>query len=229
MKWSVNDIFEMLKFLTRKNQSASISAKDFFYTWNVEQNMYHADIVGRWQNRNNNKTGNNTGLILNETILTDLSPFTLNVTLPITAHKVTKPEDFEYRLAMRIGGNIVYMINSGQKPAVTSSVIDAPSTTEGIYYAMEYEDYYDLLPTTLPTLAITELELDYIAACEDIRWGYTLDANKRQVYNPGTSVQPKWKQTTIVTITKRALTNMGVSYKDADFTNFGRQAQATGD
>lgn len=229
MKWSVNDIYEVVKLLVRKNQSGSISPKDLFYYWNIEQNMYHADIVGRWQNRNNGKTGENTGLLLNETILTDLSPFTINETLTITAHKVTKPDDFEYRLAMRIDGNIVYMINAGQKSQVLDSVIDAPSTIDGIYYALEYEDYYDLLPTTLPTVAITELELDYIASCTDVKWGYTLDANDRPVYNPGTSVQPKWKQSTIVTITKRTLTNLGVSYKDADFTNFGRQAQATGD
>jgi len=73
-KWSVNDILNFTKFLTRKNQAGGISAKDLFYAWNSEQTALFEDLKGRWQSRNNGKEGQNTGLVENETILTKLTP-----------------------------------------------------------------------------------------------------------------------------------------------------------
>lgn len=229
MSWSVNDIYQLSLKLTRKNQAGGISASDLFYMWNTEQNMYHQDIVGRWQARANGKQGANTGLIQNETIMGELAIFTIPAILTITAAEVTKPDDFIFRMAARINNKKVTFINPDQKSSVNESVIDPPSTTDNCYYGIEYEDYYYLLPTTLPTASITTMELDYVASCNDIKWGYTFDGNGRQVYNSGTSIQPKWNTSTIITITKRALTNFGISFKDQDFLNYGRTAQATGD
>lgn len=223
MRWTVDNIYKLYLRLARKNQAGGISATDLFYYWNAEQRAYHQDIVGRWQNRANGKTGANTGMMLNETTLTELAPFTIKETLAVTTGNADKPEDFIFRVGLRINGAKVDVINHGQIPSVTSSVIDAPSITNNIYYAIEYEDYYSFLPNT-----VTSADLDYIADCEDIVWGYTFDANNRQVYNAGTSVQPKWNNNVIITITKRAFTALGVTFKDPDFSNFGRAAQVSG-
>jgi hypothetical protein len=224
MNWNTNDIRLLLQKLTRKNQAAGISAGDLFYQWNAEQLMYFQDIVGRWQKMSNGKAGLNTGLILNETSLTDLSPFIIPETLTIAGGNADKPEDFEYRVSLRVGG--VYkctVIRPDQIPAVSTSVIDAPSVTNNIYYAIEYENYYTFLPNS-----ITSAQLDYIAAPRDILWAYSWDADGRQVYNPGLSVNPKWKKSTIVEITKRTLNTFGVSWKDSDFINAGKAAQLSG-
>ncbi len=71
--------------------------------------------------------------------------------------------------------------------------------------------------------------MDYVATPTDIVWGFVNDEQGREIYDSSTSVQPKWKQSTIITITKRALVNFGVAFKDVDFTNFGRIAQQVGD
>lgn len=224
MRWNVNDIYQLFLKLAKKNQAGGISAGDLFYTWNAEQMSYHQDIVGRWQTRANGKTGVNTGMVLNETILSELAPFTIQDTLAITSGNSDKPTDFIYRVGLRIGGYKVDVINHGQIPSVTSSVIDPPSVVNNTYYAIEYEDYYSFLPNT-----VTAAVLDYVAAPEDIKWGFTFDADDRQVYNSGTSVQPKWNNNVIITITKRAFVNLGVGFKDNDFMNYGRTAQASGD
>lgn len=223
MSWTVNDIYELYLKLARKNQAGGISATELFYFWNTEQNMYYQDIVGRWQARSNGKQGINTGLILNETDLSELAPFTIPVTLSVSSGNATKPDDFIFRLAARINGSKVTFITPGQKTYVTSSVIDPPSVTDNCYYGIQYEDYYSFLPNT-----VTSVDLDYIASCNDVKWGFTFDADGRQVYNPGTSVQPKWSTPTIITITKRALTSLGISFKDQDFLSAGRTAQGTG-
>ncbi len=187
--------------------------------------MYHADVVGRWQDKNTGKSGANTGFIQNETDLTQLAPFTIMATPTIAAGLITKPSDFIFELDLRINGYKVWHINHDQIDSVNHSVIDPPSVDDNAYYYTEKEGSFYLLPQSVTGT----LSLDYIASCTDIVWGFTLDVDSRQVYDAGTSVQPKWNQSTIIEITKRALTNFGISYKDADFTNYGRVAQTTGD
>lgn len=287
-------------FLARKNQSGT-NVKDCIDSWNIEQASLHADLLGRWQNGGNSKTGANTGLIQNETILTQLAPFTNPATIAIASGQVPKPALFAYTLDLRINGKKVFPITHDQIDSVNDSVIDPPSVTDSKYYYTEYLSYYYLLPQSVTGNA----DLDYIANCADIFWAYTLDGNNRQVYNPsgitgtnviyggagyttptiafsapaaggvqatGTlsvffgaivgvvmtnpgqgyagltptytitggssatailatptvSVQPQWLQNEIVLITKRALTNLGISFRDNDFLNAGRVAQKSG-
>ena len=227
--WDVNKIFSLTKFLLRKNQSGSISTGDFFNAWNTEQNAYFSDLLGKWQRASNNKTGQNTGLIMNETIMTQLSPFTIPGSVTISSGQATKPDDFIYGLARRLSLNsveyLVTKINHGQIYYVNNDTIDPPSVTDGTYYVIEYEDYYSVLPSS----ATGSLLLDYVAHPEDVKWGFTFDAQNRQVYNAGLSVQPQWSIPTVLTITKRTLTSFGVSYKDKDFINFGEKNTVTGD
>lgn len=222
-KWDTGDIMKLVQKLTRKNQSANISAGDLFYNWNAEQMMYFQDVVGRWQAKSNGKSGVNTGLILNETSLGDLSAFTIPYSLEIADGKVDKPDDFEFRISLRVNGKKVWFIRPDQIASVNDSVIDPPSVADNMYYAVEYEDYYYFLPTT-----VTDAELDYIASPTDIVWAFDYDDEERQVYNEENSVNPKWQQSTIIEITKRVLNNFGISWKDADIANAGKSAQVTG-
>lgn len=224
MAWTVDDIKKKMLFLTRKNQSGT-GVDECMDAWNIEQALLHTDFLGRWQRMNNGKSGVNTGLIENETTITALSPFIKPTTIAISSGQVTKPAKFAWTQALRISGKDVIPINHDQIAAVNGSVIDPPSVADNKYYYTEYLGYYYLLPQSVTGNA----SLDYIENCTDVVWGFTLDADNRKVYNVGTSVQPQWNQNEIVLITKRALTNLGISFKDGDFTNAGRVAQNTGE
>lgn len=224
MIWNVDKLYNYQKFLTKKNQSGNISATDFFYAWNSEQNSYHSDVVGRWQMNSNGKSGLNTGLIMNETIQQILSPFTLTANITLASGEAEKPSDFIFELALRKGIYRIQKINHDQIYSVEDSVIDTPSATTNTLYCVEYENYYSLLPAS----TTGDITLDYVAQPEDVVWGYTLDAQGRQVYNPGTSVQPKWSTPTVIEITKRTLKSLGIGFKDQDFINAGQSAIATG-
>lgn len=229
MALSTDYLYSFSLDLIRKNQAGGLSSKEFENFWNDAQGAYQDDLLGRWQARNNGKTGANTGLVEDETILQKLSPFTKPASLTITTGGVcNKPSDFVYRLALRVNGVDVFKINHNQIASVNSSVIDTPSTTTNTYYFVEYEGYYSLLPSTLPTASITTADLDYISLPTNIVWGYTFDSDGRKVYNPGTSVQPQWLNNDCREITKRMLTTIGVSFKDNDFENFGKSVVATG-
>lgn len=224
MAWNVDQVYRCLRFIINKNQAGGISDSDLFYAWNMEQYAYHDDLVGKWEGRSNGKQGVNSGLIQNEVVMTKLLPFTIPVTIPIVGGQGPKPGDFIYTLALRINGGKVYQVDHDQIQAVNDDVIDPASISEGAFYYAEYLDYYSFLP-----IDVTTFDLDYVASCTDIKWGFDLDGNGRQVYNPSTSVQPKWNQNTIVEITKRALTSFGIHYKDQDFSEFGKTNTVTGD
>lgn len=222
MALSTDYIYKFALRLIKKNQSGGLSSTEFETHWNGMQYSFQEDLLGRWQARNNGKTGVNTGLIEDETVIQKLAIFTTQDDLTITSGDCDKPIDFVYRLAFRINGEDVYKINPNQIATVNNSVIDAPSVTNNKFYFVEYENYYYILPHTLPTVSITTAQLDYIRTPREVKWGYTFDDDGRQVYNTGLSQQPEWGNADCREITERMLKYLGVAYKDADFANFGQ-------
>lgn len=229
MALSIDYLFNFCKKLIRKNQAGGLTSTDFQLFFNDAQGSYQDDLLGRWQARNSGKTGANTGLIEDETIIQKLSPFIKPLPLSISTGVAQKPDDFIYRLALRINGKDVFKINHNQIATVNESVIDPPTANKP--YFVEYgksianpNGYYLFLPDT-----VTSADLDYISTPVNVVWGYTWDDDGRQVYNAGTSVQSQWDNNSNREITKRMLTNLGVSFKDADFANFGKSVQLTGE
>lgn len=231
MALTTNYLYQFSKDLMKKNQAGGLKSTDFDLNWNDSQGSYQDDLLGRFQQRSNGKTGLNTGLIEDETIMQKLAAFIIPYSLAISSGISSKPENFIYRLALRINGYDCYKINHTQIATVNASVIDPPSVADNMYYFVEYgkslatpNGYYSFFPNT-----VTAADLDYIATPTDIKWGYTFDSMGRQIYNSGLSVQPQWDNNSCREITKRMLTNLGVSFKDTDFANFGKSVQLTGE
>lgn len=223
MALSVDYLYNFSLNLIKKNQAGALGSIEWARHWNDSANTYQDDLLGRFQNRNNGKLGGNTGLIENETIETKLAPFTKTDAIVIAAGNGPKPSDLIYLLALRINGNQVIHINKNQIAAVNDNVIDPPSIANEAYYYTPYLNYYTFLPNT-----VTAATIDYIATPIDVVWGFTIVAG-RQVYNAGTSIQSQWDDHSNREITKRMLTNLGCTFKDNDFLNFGRSVQQTGE
>lgn len=231
MAWNVDQIFGLQKFLVRKNTAGGVSAGDFFNTWNSEQVAMHEDLLGHWQNRSNGKTGQNTGLIQDETSLIKLAPFTITTTLTIVNGFADWPADFIYQAALIINGNKVYHFNKDERFSINDSVIDPPSISDDSYYYTEYASLTAGLPGRYEFLPheVTTAQLDYVASCTDVVWGFNIDGQGRQVYDSTQSVQPKWNQNCIIEITRRTLKSFGVSLKDQDLAQYGQSIINTGD
>jgi hypothetical protein len=231
MTLSVDYIYKYTLELILKNQVGGLSSEQFERYWNGEQNAYQGDLLGRWQARSSSKTGTNTGLIENETILQKLANFMLPLSIDIIGGNVEKPSNFRYRLAFRINGVDCYKINHNQIATVNASVINPPNVLKNMFYFVEYggnEGYYYILPHTLPSAGITTADLDYICQPPDVKWGFIYNDDEERIYNEGTSVHPLWLADDCREICKRVLTTIGVSFKDRDFENFGKSVQLTG-
>lgn len=224
MPWSVDNIYSYSKFLTNKNQAGGISSMDLFNAWNGEQAMLHQDVVGRWQKQSNTKTGIMSGLIEDEVTISMLAPFIVPATIAVAGGMGFKPGDYIYGVALRINGAKVFSVPHDTIYAVNDDVIDPPSIPDNRYYYTEYLSYFLFLPS-----AVTTFDLDYVAETNDIIWGFTLDANNRQVYNPATSVQPKWNKNTVIEITRRTMKSFGLHFDSREFENFGESNIRTGD
>lgn len=179
MALTTDYLYKFALKLMRSNQAGKLSATEFQFHWNDQSYAMFADLLGRFQARNNGKEGANTGLILNETILQKLSPFTKPLPIAVSAGNATKPSDFSYRLALRVNGKDCDKINHNQIANVNADTIDPPSIANGKCYFVEYQDYFYLLPRT----GITTVDLDYVSIPKKIVWAYTVDADGRQQYN----------------------------------------------
>lgn len=224
MPWSVDNIYSYTKFLTNKNQSGGISATDLFNAWNGEQAMFHQDRVGRWQKQNVTKTGIMSGMVEDELTISQLAPFIIPGTIAIAGGMGFKPADYIYGMALRINGAKVFSVTHDTIYAVNDDVIDPPSILDDRYYYTEYLTYFLFLPS-----AVTTFDLDYVAETNDIVWGFTLDADGRPVYNPATSIQPKWNKNTVIEITRRTMKSFGLHFDSREFENFGQSNIQTGD
>jgi hypothetical protein len=224
MALSIDYLYKFSLDLILKNQSGGLKSTAFANHWNDAQSTYFDDLVGRFQARNNGKEGMQTGLILNETILQKLSPFIKTINMAISVNTAGKPIDFVFRLAMRTGGYNCIKINQSEIADVSNSVIDPASSTNSKYYFYEYAGRYIFTPNGLASA-----DLDYISLPKDVVWGFTYDEDGRQVYDASTSVQPQWDNMSCREITKRMLTNIGVAFKEPDFSNFGKSVQLTGE
>ena len=83
MALNVDYCYQFALKLIRKNQAGGLSRVEFQYHFNDAQATYQDDLLGRFQARSNGKSGANTGLIENETIMTKLTPFTKSTVIPI--------------------------------------------------------------------------------------------------------------------------------------------------
>lgn len=224
MSLSVDYLYQFALKLIRKNQAGGLSATEFQYHWNDASSSYQDDLMGRFQAQSNGKSGANTGLIENETILTKLTPFIKNLPITIAGGQYIKPTDFIYTLALRVNNTKVFKVDSDEIWALNDDVIDPPSISANSYYYAEYLNYYKFFPNT-----VTAGELDYISTPVNVVWAFNLDGSNRQVYDPSASTQPQWDNSSCREITKRMLKTIGVSFSSADFAQFGQGVIQTGE
>jgi hypothetical protein len=223
MAFHVGQIFELVKFLTNKNQTGAISPNDFFYAWNAEQRSYQSDLLGKVRTQNVNKNMP-SGLKEDSSTLQSLRPFIVTSTLTIASNGVSDiPTNLVHALAVRINDRNCKYVNKDQIYSVINSTIDPPSIPNNIYYFTDYNTFYKFWPAASVSAA-----LDYIKDCTDVVYGYTEDANGLDVYNAGTSTQPDWLDVDKIVITKRALKLFGVHFSENDFVAYGQGATNTG-
>ena len=127
-------------------------------------------------------------------------------------------------MAIRVNGYTATPIRPDQVGFVTNNVIDPPSISDNRYYYQRGGLWTKIFPSDA-----TNVEGDFIVDCEDVKWAYIDDpVTGLPVYDPGSSVQPVWRNIDTQEITRRTLKILGVRFSDRDFQGYGNSVIQTG-
>lgn len=219
----VNNVYNILKFVVRKNQLGSLSPDDFAYAFNTAQRNYYDFLVGRIEQYRYDSPRPRVGLSMTDNVVSRLMPFESTATLTVSGGLATKPLDLNKVLAMYTPNNYrVYRLEENRFAERMQDSID-PIDEANAFYVEQNTDWR-IYPTTL-----NNLKLKYLTVPVDVKWNYTTDGSGRPVYNPTGSVQPLWRDNDIDELVGRAAKIIGVSFKEPILSQFGQGIINTGE
>ena len=220
---TVDQVYNILKFIVRKNQLGSLPPLEFEYAFNTAQRNYYDFLVGRIEQYQYGRPIPRIGLSMTDNVVTRLMPFQKKTSLTITAGILTKPSDLNKVSAIYTSNNYrIYRIEENRFSERIQDSIDPIDEANAFY--IEEKSTFRVYPTTL-----TNCVINYFTTPIDVKWNYTLDGSGRPVYTPTGSVQPVWLENDYDELIARAAKIIGVSLKDATPMQYGQQVIQTGE
>ena len=220
---TVDKVYNILKFIVRKNQLGSLSPDDFAYAFNTAQRNYYDFLVGRIEQYQYGRAVSRVGLSMTDNVVSRLMPFQKTASVTVTSGLGTKPSDFNKLLSLYTPNNFrVYRLEENRFAERMQDSIDPIDEANAFY--VEQNTNWRIYPTSLTTLT-----LKYLIVPADVVWAYTTDGSGRPVYDPTNSVDPLWKDNDIDELVGRAAKIIGVSFKEPTLTQFGQGVINTGE
>jgi hypothetical protein len=220
---TVDQVYNILKFIVRKNQLGSLPPLEFEYAFNTAQRNYYDFLVGRIEQYQYGRPVPRVGLNMTDNVVTRLMPFQIKSTVAITSGILTKPGNLNKISAIYTANNYrIYRIEENRFAERIQDSIDPIDEANAFY--IEEKSTLRVYPTTLTTCSLV-----YFTTPTDVKWNYTIDGSGRPVYNPTGSIQPIWLENDYDELIARAAKIIGVSLKDATPTQYGQQVIQTGE
>jgi len=220
---TVDQVYNILKFIVRKNQLGSLPPLEFEYAFNTAQRNYYDFLVGRIEQYQYGRPVPRVGLNMTDNVVTRLMPFQIKSTVAIASGILTKPVNLNKISAIYTANNYrIYRIEENRFAERIQDSIDPVDEANAFY--IEEKSTLRVYPTTLTTCSLV-----YFTTPTDVKWNYTIDGSGRPVYNPTGSIQPIWLENDYDELIARAAKIIGVSLKDATPTQYGQQVIQTGE
>lgn len=191
---NINSVKNYCDFILNKNQSGSMSGQEFSLSINVAQQSYLRIKLGLPETFTVNKREAPQQFQTTTENATSLMPFTVSQQITKTGVGFNMPTDFaawgdtNYLYAVYDNGqNVVTrqpieFVNLAERAIRLNSYITQPSNEYPICTYLNNQLFID--PATVNTI-----ELSYVRYPVTPVWGYTVNANDQEVYDPATSVQ----------------------------------------
>jgi hypothetical protein len=208
---NINEVYKLVSYLVDKYQGTYLSPDDFNSVINMAQNQYLSfltDDTGTPNRNPKNPVGMSTSAIVADT----LSGFLTESTVAVASQLAAKPADMYKTVAIRTTDDnyAVRFVASDRVASYIDNAIDAPTTTEPIYY--ELGSNYKVYPNTLASIKIT-----YIKNPQTLKWAYTGGL----IYDAANSVPVnnaalEWADVDVYEIIYRTIGIIGINLKDGD-------------
>ncbi len=221
----VNEVFSVFKLALAKNSQQGYATRENFYSYiNQAQRSYLEYLLGEYQKYQVQRPIAVVEFGMNARIRQSLAPLIYGAILnPNAGTGVADfPSDYEYPDAMWgvYGFYNIKFIQQDRLDPYLHSAIDP--IVQNPVYLIQHEGFH-FFPQD-----IGMTRLSYVRTPPSIVWGYTLDSNGREVYDPSTSQQPIWSESDILQIIVRALEMAGVSMQISAVVQYSNQIKSTG-
>lgn len=221
---SINDWYELAKYIINKNQQGNLPPAKFNLVINQGARSYQSFLLGSFQQYTPGRPIARVELGNNRTVRQRLTPVIYGYTLSInaTTGQSHYPGDFLQVDTMYsiYGVKRIRYVENDKLDSFYNSGID-PIATNPIY--LIEDDNFQFYPVNS-----YQAKLTYVRDAPEMIWGYTLDGNSRPVYNTATSVQPVWDTIAMYDILARALSLVGTNLQSAAIIQFAAEKKEKG-
>jgi hypothetical protein len=218
----VNEIYQLIQYVSNKNQQGFITPSQFNTVINQAQKSYTSYLLGSFQQYTPGRPVARVQLGQNSVLRQRLAPIITQGSLTIDPTGFSPyPGDYLQTDAMRT--NTFERIRFVQQDSLYSyynSAID-PVATNPIYLIEDVG--FRFYPINLGSAKIS-----YVSDPPDMIWAYTLDANNRPVYDALASTQPVWDVASILDIISRALAMIGVNLQAGMISQYAQEIKVNG-
>lgn len=207
----VNECYKIFLYAVAKNkQQGYLSPDDFNLAINQGQRMYLDFLLGEYQKYLPQRPVAVVEFGQNERIRDSISPLIYNTILPInsTTGIAAQPSDYEYVDNMW-GVYGFYNIRFVQQDRIESYVHSSidPIISNPVYLIRH--EGFQFFPER--PFGENQAKMSYVRKPPSIVWGYNLDSNGLEVWNPATSQNPIWSDSDIIQVIVRGLQWVGVN------------------
>lgn len=219
---TVDFAYKIIKLAVNKDQNGYVSPNDFNNAMTNAQNGFVAWLLGLFQQYSPGRPAAIVELGQNQIVRQRLTPVIYGYDLSIDgAGFSSKPGDFQQVDAMlTMDMKRIRSVEQDKIWSVYGDVIDSYQTNP---FYVTHPTGFKFYPASL-----SEAHLSYIRTPPDIIWGYTLDINGLEIYDPSTSQDPIWDDVSMMDIIVRALRIIGVSLQAADVNAYSTEIKRIG-
>lgn len=220
---NINDIYELCKYILNKDQNGYLSPDEFNRIMNQGQLSYMSWLLGTFQTYVPGRPIARVELGQNAVVRDRLAPSIYNYNLTVDSTGFSPyPGDFLQPDAMWTiyGYQRVRWVDQDRWYAFYNSVID-PVATNPIY---RLED----VGFRFAAENIGNAKLSYVRNPPAIIWGYTINGDGLEVYNPASSADPIWDNLSIWEIVARALSMTGVNLQAPQVAQYAAEIKNVG-
>lgn len=218
----VNEIYQLIQYISNKNQQGYITPSQFNTVINQAQKSYTSYLLGSFQQYTPGRPVARVQLGQNSVLRQRLAPIITQGSLVIDPTGFSPyPGDYLQTDAMRTTTfQRIRFVQQDSLYSYYNSAID-PVATNPIYLIEDAG--FRFYPISLGSA-----EISYVSDPPDMIWGYTLDANNRPVYDALTSTQPVWDVASILDIISRALAMIGVNLQAGMISQYAQEIKVNG-
>lgn len=223
--FDINDIFKIVLYVFKKNQQGTITSTEFNRLFKIAQLQWATFLASDLAEYQYGRSQPKVEFGMNRTVRTRLTPIIYGYTLSINPTTGLAPYPADYiqvdSMMSIYGVTPIRFVPQHKLASAYNSGID-PIATNPIYLLKD--NGIQFYPENS-----YQAKMSYVRQPPDAVWGFTLDANGREVYSAANSIQPIWDEMSIMEILLRIFKLVGLNLQVPQVVAYAEQIKQTGE